>query len=85
MTTPGINDQLSAIEQKLATDNSNDVFNEKQFSELTRARIGRIFVWGFFVALIGSIVFVIAYNLLIYSMTQNIELFLDVENIIPLV
>lgn len=45
MTTPGINDQLSAIEQKLATDNSNDVFNEKQFSELTRARIGRIFVW----------------------------------------
>jgi len=85
MKTPSIKQQLKHIEDKLASDNTCDIFDEKQLNEITRARIGRIFVWGFFIALVGSIVFVVAYNLIIFSLTKQIELFLNLESIIPLV
>ncbi|MBP7061570.1 hypothetical protein KA037_02195 [Patescibacteria group bacterium] len=52
--------------------------------EQTRARIGKIFVRGFFIGIFGSIVLAIIYNVIIFLLTQSTALFIDLNTIIPL-
>lgn len=64
--------------------NINGTNYNTKFHEQTRSKIGRIFVWGFFIGIFGSIVLAIIYNVCIFLLTQSTELFIDLNTIIPL-
>jgi hypothetical protein len=42
-------------------------------------------VLGFLIALVLSVVFVIIYNIAMFYLTQDTSLFVQIENIVPLV
>lgn len=52
--------------------------------EQTRAKIGKIFVRGFFIGIFGSIVLAVIYNIIIFLLTQSTALFIDLNTVIPL-
>jgi len=83
MTKSLIQSQIDIIEHKLKKD-KEDTFNVEKFSEQTRSKIGNIFVRGFFIALFGTILFVLVYNLAIYRIIWDTALFLELDKIIPL-
>jgi hypothetical protein len=56
-----------------------------QQQEETRAHIGKIFVWWFFVILILSSLGTLVYNFFMYMVTSDKTLFIDIGTIIPLV
>lgn len=67
------------IEHKLST----QLFVQQQ--EETRAHIGKIFVWWFFIVLILSSLGTLVYNFFMYLVTSDKTLFIDIGTIIPLV
>ncbi|MFZ2151461.1 MAG: hypothetical protein WAZ12_00725 [Candidatus Absconditicoccaceae bacterium] len=70
--------------EKKVTDDS-DSSNSIKFNDQTRGKIGKIFVWGFFVAIFGSILVTIGYNILFYYITQDTELFIKLDSLLTLV
>jgi hypothetical protein len=66
-------------------DDQNDEFDSVKFNDETRAKIWKIFVWWFFIALFGSILFTIWYNLFVYYMVGQANLFLKLETVVTLI
>jgi len=77
--------QLDEMSGKLITDTTGDAFNDKELTIITRARIARLLVLWFLIALILSVLFVIVYNIVMFYLTQDTSLFVQIETIIPLV
>lgn len=77
--------QLDGMSQKILADKKGDAFNDKELTIITRARIARLLVLGFLIALILSVVFVVIYNVAMFYLTQDTSLFVQIETIIPLV
>ncbi|MFA5748215.1 MAG: hypothetical protein WC872_03845 [Candidatus Absconditabacterales bacterium] len=84
MIEDDIKKSIDEIKQKLL-DDQNDEFDSVKFNDETRAKIGKIFVWGFFIALFGSILFTIGYNLFVYYMVGQANLFLKLETVVTLI
>jgi len=81
----GFKKQLDGISDRIINDTSCDAFNEKKLTILTRARIARLLVLWFLIALVMSVVFVIVYNIAMFRLTQDTSLFVQIETVIPLV
>jgi len=79
-----IKTSLDEIKQKLASD-KDDEFNSVKFTDEARSKIWKIFVWGFFIALFGSVIFTIVYNLIMYYRTGNMAMFIKMETMVTLV
>jgi len=79
-----IKTSLDDIKQKLAND-KNDEFNSAKFNDEARSKIWKIFVRGFFIALFGSIIFTIVYNLVMYYWTGNMDMSIKMETMVTLV
>lgn len=77
--------QLDSVTHKLVHDTTGDAFNDKELTIVTRARIARLLVLWFLIALILSVVFVIIYNIAMFHLTQDTSLFVQIESVIPLV
>lgn len=77
--------QLDGVSAKLINDTTGDAFNDKELTIVTRARIARLLVLWFLIALILSVVFVIIYNIAMFYLTQDASLFVQIETVIPLV
>ncbi|MCF7835223.1 hypothetical protein K9M48_04205 [Candidatus Gracilibacteria bacterium] len=70
------------VKNKIESDGAN--FDTIKFNDETRGKIGKIFVWGFFIAIFGSIVVTILYNVYFYYLTQDTDLFLKLDSILTL-
>lgn len=77
--------QLDGASEKMMRDMSGDAFNDTELTIVTRARIARLMVLGFLIAMVLSVVFVIIYNIAMFYLTQDTSLFVQIESIIPLV
>jgi hypothetical protein len=62
-----------------------DTFSSIKFNDQTRSKIWKIFVWGFFIAIFGSIIVTIGYNIFFYYITQDTELFIKLDSLLTLV
>lgn len=70
------------VKNKIESDWAN--FDTIKFNDETRWKIWKIFVWGFFIAIFGSIVVTILYNVYFYYLTQDTDLFLKLDSILTL-
>lgn len=77
--------QLDGISTKMVADTTGDAFNDKELTIVTRARIARLLVLWFLIALVLSVVFVIIYNIAMFYLTEDTSLFVQIETVIPLV
>ena len=83
MTEQNLRKNFDDLEKKVS--DSGDLFDSIKFNEETRGKIWKIFVWGFFIAIFGSILVTVLYNVYFYYITQDTSLFLKLDSILTLV
>lgn len=83
MPDQDLRQSFDTLEKKVTDD--TDSFDSIKFNDQTRGKIWKIFVWWFFIAIFGSIIVTIGYNILFYYITQDTELFIKLDSLLTLV